>query len=106
MNDAPTPADIRAERDQRKFVIAWSDLVTTEVGFRDLRGACPCANCVHELTGERLVGRDDVPEDVAPTELGLAGNYALKISWNDGHNTGLYRWEVLRDLGEVTSAVV
>lgn len=102
----PTPTDIRAERDRRTLVVTWSDFVTTEVGFRNMRGACPCASCVNELTGERMVGPEDVPADVAPLALELAGNYALRVRWSDGHDTGLYRWELLRSLGKATSAVV
>ena len=35
-------------------------------------------------------------EESHPASMALTGNYALKISWSDNHNTGLYAWEVLR----------
>jgi DUF971 family protein len=31
-------------------------------------------------------------------KLGFSGNYALKISWSDGHDTGLYTWDLLQEL--------
>jgi DUF971 family protein len=37
---------------------------------------------------------------VQPTAIELSGNYALKITWSDGHNTGLYRWDYLRSLDD------
>lgn len=52
------------------------------------------------MTGRRVVDVEDIPVDVVPTQVVLAGNYAIKVTWSDGHNTGLYRWDYLRELGE------
>jgi len=67
---------------------------------RDLRIACPCAVCRDELTGEMLLDPATVPEDIRPLNLVSVGNYALKISWSDGHDTGIYTFERLRSLTE------
>ena len=40
-----------------------------------------------------------MPSDIHIQEMNLVGNYALKILWSDGHDTGLYTWELLRKLG-------
>ena len=69
-----------------------------EVPFRYLRGRCPCASCVNEFTGERMVDVGDIPEAIEIEAAKFAGNYALKITWNDRHDTGLFTWEHLHEL--------
>jgi DUF971 family protein len=91
-----SPTNLRALRDDRVLEITWPDGVVHRLPFRLLRQECPCASCVNEFTGERMLKPDSVSEDIAPESMNLVGNYALKISWSDGHNTGLYAWEVLR----------
>ncbi|QDT66097.1 DUF971 domain-containing protein [Calycomorphotria hydatis] len=93
-----SPIDIRALRDESRFEFVWPGGETTTLPFRFLRGRCPCANCVSENTGERLVGPEDVPADIAPVSLDTAGNYALKIGWSDNHDTGLFTWTYLKQL--------
>lgn len=92
------PTSLRAIREERIFDIVWSSSDQTRVGFRDLRLLCPCAACVDEFTGERIVNPAMVPDEVAPTGLKYSGNYALKVTWSDGHDTGIYSWEYLSHL--------
>jgi DUF971 family protein len=40
-----------------------------------------------------------VPQDVHPIRLESVGNYALKVRWSDGHDTGIYTYRRLLDLG-------
>ena len=94
-----TPESIRAVQDERQLEIGWPDGRVDRLPYRLLRGRCPCAACVDEFTGRRMVDVADVPEQIQPVRLEYAGNYALKIAWNDGHDTGLYTWEYLADLG-------
>ena len=63
---------------------------------RGLRLACPCAECVEEMSGRRLLDPASVPEDMKPLRLQLVGGYGLRIDWSDGHNTGIYTFEWLR----------
>jgi len=65
---------------------------------RELRLACPCAACVEEMTGRRLLQADAVRVDVRPESLSLVGAYGLRIHWSDGHDTGIYTFELLRAL--------
>jgi ATP-binding protein involved in chromosome partitioning len=62
---------------------------------RPLRLACPCAGCVEEMSGRRLLDPAAVPEDVRPISLALVGAYGLKVRWSDGHDTGIYTFERL-----------
>ncbi|MDP9143843.1 MAG: DUF971 domain-containing protein [Actinomycetota bacterium] len=65
---------------------------------RPLRLACPCAECVEEMTGAPLLDPDRVAAGVSPLQLELVGSYALRVRWSDGHGTGLFTWDALRRL--------
>jgi ATP-binding protein involved in chromosome partitioning len=62
---------------------------------RPLRLACPCAACIEEMTGRPVLDPATVPADVRPVSLALVGAYGLRISWSDGHGTGIYTFERL-----------
>jgi len=82
------------------LVIRWSDGVEHAMNVYDLRCHCPCASCVDELTGVRRLDLATVPRDVRPRTIQSVGNYALRITWSDGHDTGLYSFVLLRGLGD------
>ena len=65
---------------------------------RELRLACPCAACVEEMSGRRLLQPDAIPPDIRPETLSLVGAYGLRIRWSDGHDTGIYTYALLRGL--------
>lgn len=93
------PTNVRALRQEHILELTWPDGVVHRLPFKLVRCECPCASCVHEFTGQRLLDPDKVPDDITPTTMELTGNYALKINWSDGHNTGIFAWEVLRRIG-------
>ena len=79
-------------------VVDWDG--TGHLGFfpaRELRLACPCAECVEEMSGRPLLDPSRVAEDVRPVTLALVGAYGLRIHWSDGHGTGIYTFERLRE---------
>jgi ATP-binding protein involved in chromosome partitioning len=94
----PTRIDLKDSR--RAFIVEWADGRTTEVPYRALRLACECALCVEELTGEKLLDPATVPEDVGIEDCQEVGQYGVRITWTDGHSTGIYTFVRLRDLGE------
>lgn len=96
-----TPQHIRVRKDESIFDIIWQDGPEQKFPFRLLRLHCPCAACVNEFTGERILDPATVPLDVKPTAVEFAGNYGLKIFWSDGHNSGIYTWE---HFGRLSSA--
>ena len=59
---------------------------------------CPCAGCVDEWTGRRVLKSEDVSEDISPSSLEVVGRYALRVHWSDGHSHGIYTFESLRNL--------
>ena len=83
--------------------IDWKDRHASEYGIGYLRDKCPCATC----TGAHGTPPRQ-PEAASPFlmyKLALkmlsvepVGNYAIRIHWSDGHSTGLYSWEHLRNV--------
>lgn len=102
-SDAGPPTAVRVRGADRVLELEWTDL-SAEVPFRALRLACPCAACVSETTGRRLLDPAKVPETIAPQEVALAGNYALRVTWQGGHDTGLFTWRYLREIAAAAHA--
>jgi DUF971 family protein len=97
------PKSIKAFREERVLEVGWNDGTVHRIPFKTLRGECPCAGCVDELTGIRTLDIAAIPVDIAPIAIELCGNYALRIDWNDGHSTGLYTWQRLAEIGKTLS---
>ena len=96
MTSYPVPAAIHRADDA--ITISWDDTHAGVYPARELRLACQCASCREEMTGRPLLDPDTVPEDVAPIEIALVGAYAIRIRWSDGHATGIYTYEFLREI--------
>ena len=79
-----------------ELVITWSGGTKVAIAAFGLRDACPCANCIEEGTGRKVLDPATIPADVRPLEVRGVGNYAVQIQWSDGHGTGIYTWELLR----------
>jgi DUF971 family protein len=89
-----------------RLVIEWSDGHRATYTWKHLRQNCPCASCRDEhekpadpfriLTPSELAPRPPL----APVAMVPVGHYAYKITWNDGHDTGIYTLENLRGLCE------
>ena len=97
------PAEIAPNADATRLRIVWKDGEFSEYAPRDLRIWCPCAGCVDEMTGKRILDPDMVAEDVHPLSIHYVGRYALKFVWSDGHDTGIYPFEYLRRKWESTA---
>jgi DUF971 family protein len=97
MNDTPT--NLQALREQHLLRIAWAD-GEYDLPFAYLRRQCECANCVNEWTGERILDPRSVSDDISIEKMDLVGNYAVRVAWSDGHNSGLYTWKRLRELAQ------
>jgi DUF971 family protein len=76
--------------------IEWSDGHKGVYPVRYLRQHCPCAACTDEWTGELKLKPDDVPIFVAVQDVEPVGRYALKFTFSDGHDTGIFSYTFLR----------
>ena len=87
------------------LAIVWDDGSESFIPLERLRRACPCAECAGEtdLTGRRhLLGQ---PKSYFATSFQVrgferVGHYALQPHWLDGHATGIYTFERLRELSD------
>ena len=95
MNLAPTTLH---QIDGRTLGIEWNDGHRSRYEVRDLRLSCRCALCVEEFTGEKKLDPATVPADIRPIEITPVGHYAIHIIWSDGHQSGIYAFEHLRDV--------
>ena len=87
--------------------VTWSDDVATVYTIPQLRTACPCALCREKRT---LADSTSTPVPVFPeseelrplTLCGMkpVGHYAYSLTFSDGHDTGIYTFDLLRELGE------
>lgn len=76
----------------------WSDGLSVELTPRQLRLRCPCAACVSETTGRRLLDASAVPAALELVQMQPVGRYAYRMLYGDGHDTGIYTLEHLREL--------
>jgi ATP-binding protein involved in chromosome partitioning len=98
MSEAITPVAI-AQAGPDRLRIEWQDGHESTYAVRDLRLGCRCARCIEELTGRPLLKPEDVPPDVRPVRITRVGRYAVQFAWSDGHDSGIYSFEYLRELG-------
>ena len=78
--------------------IEWQDGHESLYPVRAVRLACRCARCIEEFTGKPLLDGKDIPADVRPERISPVGRYGLAFAWSDGHDTGIYTFEYLREL--------
>jgi len=92
------PTEIRLRKDRRALAITFDDGITHELPAEMLRVLSPSA----EVQGHSPEQRQTVggKRDVAIAALDPVGNYAVRITFDDGHNTGLYSWSYLRQLAD------
>lgn len=86
------------------LAIRWNDASENAIPLEELRRACPCAKCTGEpdVTGAiRMPAQRDelVPASFELRGLERVGAYAIALTWGDGHNSGIFTWELLRGLG-------
>ncbi len=93
------PTQIIEESD-REVSIKWSDDAETIYNAAQLRRACPCAGCVNEWTGEKIIRDESVSDDLTFSRFTIVGRYALNFIFSDGHDTGIFSYKFLRDLSE------
>lgn len=93
------PREIMQETDAR-LRITWADGRTCRFDAPELRRACPCAGCVNEWTGERMLRPEAISDDLTISDVEIVGRYALNFRWSDGHATGIYSFRYLREFCE------
>jgi len=88
------------EESESTVRIVWTDGREDVLTAAVLRRACPCASCVNEWTGEKMLRDESVSEEIGFGSMSLVGRYAVNFVFSDGHNTGLFTFKTLRSLGD------
>lgn len=84
--------------DEHAITVSWEDGTADTVSNRELRVNCRCARCVNEFSGEQLLDVEHIPADIRADEVRVVGNYALAVTWSDGHSTGLFPYRTIKSL--------
>ncbi len=107
-----SPVGLRLAED-RYLEIDWSDDQTTQCSFVKLRNACPCASCREKKKADEKKPGNLLPvlsqAEARPLKIVSmrpVGNYAYNIDFSDGHRSGLFTIELLRELGVVKASSV
>ena len=92
------PTELKVDKDRRLLAVAFDDGASFALSAELLRVMSPSA----EVQGHSPEERVTVPGKKAVRILRIepVGNYAARIVFDDGHDTGLYTWTYLRELGE------
>lgn len=88
--------------DKDKIQITWNDNLLTIIYLKYLRDECPCAGCKGETILLKTYRPPKLtvitPDMYIIKDIEVVGEYAIKVSWKDGHDTGIYSWDYLKEL--------
>ena len=102
MNHTVTSVDVGNQ--EQTMTLTWSDGLEVSIPLFGLRKNCPCVECRggHDQMGtyESRYFFVEPTRQYKIRRAEVVGNHALKLHWDDGHNTGMYRWDLLRSFCE------
>lgn len=97
------PKQIKIE-DGKHLVITWQDETKDKISLKYLREECPCANCKGETILLKTIRpprqNKNIPGRYEISKIDIVGGYAIQVRWKDGHDTGIYSWEYLKELAD------
>lgn len=88
------------QKDNHSFTIEWNDGCTVSYRLSDLQKLCPCAACIDEVTGKRILDINSVKENLKAIRISSVGRYALRIQFSSGCSNGIYDFDFLRKMSE------
>lgn len=97
------PSKIKLAGENNTLRIEWSDGHVSAYPYQYLRDRCPCATCLDSKPAATapsgaLGALPMFKKALRPARAELLGRYAVQIHWNDGHATGIYTFDYLREL--------
>ncbi len=78
--------------------VRWPDGSESILPNAKVRASCTCARCVDEYSGEAILDPATIPDDIEAESIQPLGHYAVSIAWSDGHGSGIFSWDHLRDM--------
>ena len=88
----------RVEVDGQNINVEWTDGHESEFTATFLRINCGCAECVEEWSHRKILDPATVPADLHAEDYLMVGKYAIQFLWSDGHFTGIFPFDALREL--------
>ena len=98
MTDTPKPTEINLHQKSRILEISFADGETFKLSYEFLRVHSPSAEVQGHGPGQGVLQL--AKENVNITNIEPVGSYAIQPLFDDGHDTGIYSWETLYDLGK------
>jgi DUF971 family protein len=93
----PTPTEIRLRKQSRLLEVTFDDGSRFELPFEYLRVHSPSAEVKGHGPGQEVLVLGK--ENIGVRAIEPIGQYAVKLVFDDGHDTGLYSWKYLHELG-------
>jgi DUF971 family protein len=95
--DTPRPTEIKFHKQSKLLDIAFSDGKAFQFSCEFLRVHSPSAEVGGHGPGQEVLQTGK--KTVTIVRIEPVGNYAIQLHFSDGHNTGLYSWDLLRRYG-------
>lgn len=90
--------EVKNDKEHRALALAWQSGKTRSLPYAIVRGYCPCAHCQGHGAGPKKFIAS--PPELALLAVKPVGHYALQLQWSDGHGTGIYTFDYLREMPE------
>src|SRR6187551_2021792 len=102
-SQTPTPQEMTVHGQSRVLEVAFSDGARFRIPFELLRICSPSAEVQGHGPGQEVLQTGK--REVELLDLESVGNYAVKPVFNDGHESGIYSWDLLYELGSKQEAL-
>ncbi len=95
--NTPDPSRLQVDTKAQTLTVEWADGHSSVFPLDRLRAACPCANCEGKAVEHIAPPDGTASPDRQWTDLEIepAGSIGIRITWDDGHNAGIFRWDRL-----------
>lgn len=101
LSDRPWPTEIRLHRDRRRLTVAWDDGFSYEFTAEFLRVHSPSAEVQGHGPGQKITVAGKAEVEIVGVDP--VGSYAVRLSFDDLHATGIYGWDYFRELAQDAS---
>ena len=100
-----SPTSFLLDEEHRILYLSWDDEHESLHNWETLRWACPCAHCAGEggIPGVLASKQSLSNEETTLINIEPVGRYGLTPIWEDGHKTGIFTYEKLREICECDS---
>lgn len=100
----PTPTEIRLSKDKRELTVAFENGERFVISAELLRVESPSAEVQgHDPSQKKIIGGK---RNVGIMKIDPVGNYAVRLTFDDMHDTGIYSWETLHQYGSTAGSLM